>query len=314
MESSIRANLYHGDGLDYIDYDPWRTGAAKIVPLAGDPRAEAARAENRLGRELLMEGNSEEAIGHFKGVIAEYGDTKIALFALDHLIEAYERGEDKTDLLPYLEAVAQGHACSERRALASEFIVRVLVSEGSYAQAIAQAQKVVKLYPDRERNEWVRFQIGLIYELMGETEKEAAAFRTFLSRYPVDLERRPNDLLPSLARIQLGLDPLGMDEKEEKVGVSKTAALFQCHPNPFNAETLLGFTLPQATSVKLVIYDVLGQRVRTLADGEMPSGVHRVVWDSKNEAGREVSSGIYFCRLEGDGGKLLQVRKMVLLR
>ncbi|MCD6333889.1 MAG: T9SS type A sorting domain-containing protein, partial [Candidatus Latescibacteria bacterium] len=243
----------------------------------------------------------------------EYGDTKIALFALDHLIEAYERGEDKTDLLPYLEAVAQGHSCSELRALASEFMVRVLVSECSYVQAVAQAQKVVKIYPDRERNEWVWFQMGLIYELMGETEKEAEAFRTFLSRYPVDLEKRPNDLLPSLARIQLGLDPWGMEEKEEEVGVSKTAALFRSHPNPFNAETVLGFTLPQATSVTLVVYDVLGQRIRTLADGEMTSGLHRVVWDGRDAEGRGVSSGVYLVRLIGDHVGV-QTRKIMMLR
>ncbi|MFH1006193.1 MAG: FlgD immunoglobulin-like domain containing protein [Candidatus Latescibacterota bacterium] len=314
VESSIRAKLNHGQGLNYIDYDPWRTGAAKMVPLAGDPRAGAARAENRLGRELLMEGKPEEAIRYFKGVIAEYGDTEVAPFALDHLVGAYETMEDKTDLLPYLEAVAQGPARSELRGLASEFIVRVLVSEGAYAQGIAQAQEVVKVYPDRERNEWVWFQIGLIYELLGETEKEAEAFRTFLSRYPVNLQSRPNDLLPSLARIQLGLDPWGMEEKEEKIRLSKTAALFQSYPNPFNAETVLGFTLPQATSVSLIVYDVLGQRVRTLADGEMTSGVHRVRWDGKDEQRREVSSGVYLSQLKAEGGKLDLVRKMILLR
>ncbi|MFH1008114.1 MAG: FlgD immunoglobulin-like domain containing protein [Candidatus Latescibacterota bacterium] len=172
----------------------------------------------------------------------------------------------------------------------------------------------MKGYPDRMRNEWVWFQIGLIYELMEETEKEEDAFRTFLSRYPVDLERRPNDLLPSLARIQLGLDPWGMEEKEEKIRLSKTADFFQSYPNPFNAKTILEFTLSQATSAKLVIYDVRGQRVRTLVDEEMPSGIHRVRWDGRDEESREVSSGIYFSRLKTGGGELGQVRKMVLLR
>ena len=103
------------------------------------------------------------------------------------------------------------------------------------------------------------------------------------------------------------------DELKTTGKIAGGAPLLRSYPNSFNAETILGFTLPQATSASLVIYDVLDQRIRTLADGEMVSGNHRVAWGGRNEAGQQVSSGVYLMRLIGDRGER-QVRKMVLLR
>ena len=87
----------------------------------------------------------------------------------------------------------------------------------------------------------------------------------------------------------------------ELVSVSNTATLpaiallRQNFPNPFNPQTTMEYALPSCQRVRLNIYNVLGQHVANLADGEQGSGLHRVTWD-----GRSVSSGIYFCRLETD--------------
>lgn len=87
--------------------------------------------------------------------------------------------------------------------------------------------------------------------------------------------------------------------------------LSQNVPNPFNAETGIGFELPGEAEVRLEIYDPLGRRVRRLVDGSYGGGVHLVKWDGRDEAGLEVGSGIYFYRLSAEG--LVQVRRMVLL-
>jgi hypothetical protein len=89
-------------------------------------------------------------------------------------------------------------------------------------------------------------------------------------------------------------------------------SLDQNYPNPFNPETTIRFTLPEPTSVTLVVYDVTGRLVVTLIDSKMERGVHTERWDGKDTHGNSVSSGVYFFRLRA--GKMELSRRMVLLR
>ena len=73
--------------------------------------------------------------------------------------------------------------------------------------------------------------------------------------------------------------------------------LLQNVPNPFNPSTTITYALDGATRVALVVYNVQGQKVRTLADGYQPAGVHSVVWDGADDRGAKVSSGVYLYRL-----------------
>jgi len=84
------------------------------------------------------------------------------------------------------------------------------------------------------------------------------------------------------------------------------------YPNPFNQSTVINFELPQAGLVKLDIYDLLGRRVRTLAEGLLDAGKHSAVWDGRNESGQPAAGGIYFYRITAAGKE--SIRKMVLLR
>lgn len=89
-------------------------------------------------------------------------------------------------------------------------------------------------------------------------------------------------------------------------------ALEQNYPNPFNPATNLPYSLPAPGQVKLELFNVLGQKVRTLVDDMMPAGKYTVTWDSRDDNGYEVASGIYFYRIEY--GDLVKQRKMVLLK
>jgi len=88
--------------------------------------------------------------------------------------------------------------------------------------------------------------------------------------------------------------------------------LFQNYPNPFNSVTTVKYFLPKAEPVRLEIYNLLGQRVRTLVSGQKPAGEHQVSWDGRDDAGREVAGSVYIYRLTAGG--LKQSRKLVLLR
>ena len=89
-------------------------------------------------------------------------------------------------------------------------------------------------------------------------------------------------------------------------------ALHENWPNPFNPETSIRFELAQGSAVQLAVFDALGQKVRTLVDGARAAGSYQVLWDGRNARGAQVSSGVYFYRLQA--GDLTQMRRMLLLK
>lgn len=86
----------------------------------------------------------------------------------------------------------------------------------------------------------------------------------------------------------------------------------QNYPNPFNPTTEFSIDLPSPTHVNFVIYNVAGQKVKTLVDDYLDAGVHAITWDGTNESGEVVSSGIYFCRVVADENMV--ARKMILMK
>jgi hypothetical protein len=105
-------------------------------------------------------------------------------------------------------------------------------------------------------------------------------------------------------------DPTGFEDITETHPA--TFALKQNYPNPFNPQTSIEFALPEGQMVSLEIFNILGQRVRTLVGGFRKAGTYTVVWDGANDVGSDVPSGIYFYRLAA--GTFIRTAKMVLLR
>lgn len=91
-----------------------------------------------------------------------------------------------------------------------------------------------------------------------------------------------------------------------------TDCLFQNFPNPLAVSTTIEYTLSGECIVSMSVFNVQGQRVRTLLRESQAAGRHCAVWDGRDETGVEVSPGIYFYRL--DAGNHRTVKKMVLAR
>ena len=89
-------------------------------------------------------------------------------------------------------------------------------------------------------------------------------------------------------------------------------ALHNSYPNPFNPETTITYDIARSVDVRLTIYDVLGQRVRTLTDETLGAGRYRAVWNGLDGSGREAGSGTYFVALVA--GEYRSVSKVLLLR
>ncbi|HEX6789936.1 MAG TPA: FlgD immunoglobulin-like domain containing protein [Candidatus Krumholzibacteria bacterium] len=93
---------------------------------------------------------------------------------------------------------------------------------------------------------------------------------------------------------------------------SGATALTSAHPNPFNPQTTLEYTLSSSERVQIDIYDARGALVRRLVDGVVPAGMHSVVWTGTDQSGRTVGSGIYFVRMTA--GAHAETRKIVMLK
>ncbi len=101
---------------------------------------------------------------------------------------------------------------------------------------------------------------------------------------------------------------------EEEVAEQRpqTFSLSENYPNPFNAQTQINYALPKDCNVKVTIYNLLGQRVKTLVDEHQSAGYKTVHWEGKDERGVEVASGVYFYRIQAE--EFVQTKKMLLLK
>ncbi len=91
-----------------------------------------------------------------------------------------------------------------------------------------------------------------------------------------------------------------------------TTELMGNYPNPFNPSTTIAFSLSQMSNVNLSVYNIKGQKVKTLVSGVTEPGEHRVEWDGADSTGKSTSSGVYFYRLKTDGYD--SVKKMILIK
>jgi hypothetical protein len=98
----------------------------------------------------------------------------------------------------------------------------------------------------------------------------------------------------------------------DELGTPLSYELRGASPNPFNPVTKVAYGAPVESHVRLAVYNVAGRLVRTLVDREVVAGYHEAVWDGRDDRGVEVSSGVYFCRMEAEG--FGDSTKMVLLK
>ena len=106
------------------------------------------------------------------------------------------------------------------------------------------------------------------------------------------------------------LGQLGVDENFE--ALPRQFALHDNYPNPFNPETRIRFEIGNQANVQLIIYDMLGHKVRTLVNDNYDPGMYVINWDGMNDNHQPVSSGPYLYRIKA--GEFIDHKKMILIR
>lgn len=105
---------------------------------------------------------------------------------------------------------------------------------------------------------------------------------------------------------------LGIDNETPAASAPRYFELLNCYPNPFNPSTVISYQLLAFSEVELTVYNLLGQKVRSLYAGKLPAGMHRMEWNGRNHAGERLGSGVFFVNLRAGGQQ--QTVKVVLLR
>ena len=95
-------------------------------------------------------------------------------------------------------------------------------------------------------------------------------------------------------------------------GLKENFLLCSNYPNPFNPTTEIPFYLAESQPIRLMIYDLLGQHIITLADKSYSQGYHHLRWNGRDRHGNEIPGGIYFYQIVTRSGR--QVRRMLLLK
>jgi predicted TIM-barrel fold metal-dependent hydrolase len=96
------------------------------------------------------------------------------------------------------------------------------------------------------------------------------------------------------------------------IGLPDVFALHANYPNPFNPVTNITYDIPEVAQVTLEIYNVSGQKVRTLAQGQHEPGRYRIQWNATNDYGNPLSSGMYIYRIQA--GDFVSVKKLIFMK
>ncbi|MCL2063579.1 MAG: T9SS type A sorting domain-containing protein, partial [Candidatus Cloacimonetes bacterium] len=175
-----------------------------------------------------------------------------------------------------------------------------------YAAAVFNLSAIIENpYTEAEELLAILDQAWCILKLMDlglRSMPEGAVFQSMTHREYRELEKE------IFARVY------GLENKEEET--EKLPEIYelslQNFPNPFNPDTTILFTIPNDSITNLEIFNIRGQKVRTLVNEFLPKGHHEVIWNGENEYGLPVASGVYFYRLQADEQSL--TRRMVLLK
>ncbi len=114
------------------------------------------------------------------------------------------------------------------------------------------------------------------------------------------------------ADIQVSLSSGNEDPGDPETALPVTFVLGQNYPNPFNPTTRINLNLSSPEYVTMTVYDMLGRKINTLIDGELPSGSISVDWNGRDNSGNELASGIYFYQVVCNDRS--ETRKMLLIR
>lgn len=258
--------------------------------------------------DAALDENPTLAISLFKQLISEFPGSEFAAASAKHI---YALENDKLALKDYYLSEPNLHYNGEIDKIIDYLTTHCNIKLGNYQEAIAWFEDVISNPPSELDSLMAVIDLGYVYMLMEGDDKASV-----IAMYP---QLKPKSLLEFEANRESILsnlytsveNPYGNGSNTSSI-VAVVPVLERNFPNPFNPSTTLSFSLPSEMVCKLEIYNIRGQKVKTLLNESLQSGRHSIVWDGKDAHGRSVSSGVYFYRLVTPNRT--QTSKMLLMK
>jgi tetratricopeptide (TPR) repeat protein len=257
---------------------------------------------------LYLDGKYEQALQAFERNVTKYPEYFAGERSLVFVERTLEKLGRSDEILASLNNTATTYGDKLVGKTAAARRVYQYIKRGQYQDAIAQASEVVQQVADTTLVKFALYDLGSCYWYgIGDTRNGAQYYGQLIARFP-------SDPLSHSAEVTLGF-PVGKSTKQ--AGLTVTSSLsteydLQNYPNPFNPSTTISYQLTAKGSVSLRIYNMLGQEVAALVDGERLPGYHQEMWDASRNP-----SGVYIYQLiatDEKGQKQVARKRMLLLK
>lgn len=242
----------------------------------------------------------------FKKFVMNHPENRYAIAGL-YRIAALLRIQTKYDALSsYMHKILADPALKHLRPYAFHTLIPNKIKNQEYKKALKLYNQLIEQYPDHQLViEWKYGKGMLLKYYMDDHAAAEEVFSEIVSNYPDHPTARScrDELQDSSDR------DLAKKNKEES---QELQYLGYNYPNPFNPTTNIRFTLPETKKVKIDIYSITGQKIKTLVNNTMKAGYHKITWDATDENGIKVSSGVYIYQLKC--GNEVFTKKMIFAK
>jgi hypothetical protein len=279
-------------------------------PIPGDP--DEAELLYTQAQQYEEEENYDLARSTYQSVIENYPESEFAaasakqLLALEKKIGESRSIQDFAALKMYYETEPNMSYNTDMQNLASDLSNYCDIEMANYETAIGYSESIIANPPSLQDSVFAVIDAGYTYLLM-ETSSRSNFVGQIASLKPNSREEFDQN------REQLIDELLGGNYENPENIVPSHVILNNNYPNPFNPTTTISFSIPNENKVDLAIFNIKGQKVKTLISTELDKGSHSVIWNGVDDSGKIVSSGVYFYKLSVDG-KSKAVKKCLMLK
>ena len=296
----------------------WGIGNSTPSPPVVDNENYDDEAEKYLDQGQIFEGDEkyEEAVTAYRYVVDNYSASEYSPMAFSRLMACRDKQGDITVESKYVASLTKKGNSDEISSSALLWEPLIEAQATKYEQALHLCDQLIKKYADDDlaRDAWFEKGSIQLFE-MNDIEAAKQTLAEFAQNYPEDpLVEHIAVIISSymLPSMTLPKPTVPNDNQQRDLVIPGKFALLQNYPNPFNPETEIPYQLPTATHINLTIYNLLGQKIRSLINKEQEAGFHSVHWDGNDENGTSAASGVYLYAI--CAGESKQIKKMVLVR
>ena len=282
-----------------FDYEPmWDSGR----------NGELSEAEILFDQAHLYYDNEEhyQAEQIFKDVISVYPDSRFATASIRSLFSLEQYLDDNYEELKTYYLTEPNMSYNDDMINVSDFFANYCnLMLSNYSQVIDHYEYIIMNPPSIADSIFAVIDAGYTYLIMEGRDSYLGNIPELKPESGKDFEQK-KEILLDLLFSELNAEY----EHEEDID---SVILNNNYPNPFNPETTFSFSIPTDSNVNFSVYNIKGQKVKTLINKKHDKGLHKLIWNGKDTFGKEVSSGVYMYKLDVNG-KTKSVKKCLLVK